>query len=408
MAAAVGQNPTGRGVGTPPQKPGARGQHSRARIADSELPLLIASYRLLASLVVERAARGQAIEVQAWEWCWVREAWSAADGKVLRVRMPAGATLRIGETAVNPDAAMEHMTSIVLVPDLGTAPVTQYRRTLGRLVALRTGLRFGDGSADVEPEIVIGFPDRDGTGARGKAWLELIDGVVGQRGEQWRVRLVTWDWVADTVRPMQGPDLVAGQARRNGARQNRGKGILWPAPARSREQLLHLIGRHPFLTVDQLARLLGTAVDRVRRLENELIGEGLLRLVAFEELPRAGTGVTREELSALGLVEVTSMGRRRVAAWLGIRQVVATRYHGVSGSGRGGAGRRWRLLRALAHTLGANAVFVALAAAAEAVRRAGGDDELAEWRSAAACERRHCNPTATGATYGTGWRTASS
>ena len=51
-----------------------------------------------------------------------------------------------------------------------------------------------------------------------------------------------------------------------------------------------------------------------------------------------------------------------------------------------------RLLRALAHTLGANAVFVAFATAAEAVRRAGGDDELAEWRSAAACERRRCKP----------------
>jgi Replication-relaxation len=50
------------------------------------------------------------------------------------------------------------------------------------------------------------------------------------------------------------------------------------------------------------------------------------------------------------------------------------------------------LLRTLAHTLGANAVFVAFAKAAEIVRRAGGTDRLVDWRSAAACERRHCKP----------------
>jgi hypothetical protein len=35
---------------------------------------------------------------------------------------------------------------------------------------------------------------------------------------------------------------------------------------------------------------------------------------------------------------------------------------------------------------------VALAIAADAVRRTGGTDQLAEWRGAAACERRHCKP----------------
>jgi hypothetical protein len=49
-------------------------------------------------------------------------------------------------------------------------------------------------------------------------------------------------------------------------------------------------------------------------------------------------------------------------------------------------------LLALAHTLGANAVFVAFARAACAVRRAGGNDDLLEWRGAAACERKYCKP----------------
>jgi len=62
------------------------------------------------------------------------------------------------------------------------------------------------------------------------------------------------------------------------------------------------------------------------------------------------------------------------------------------GAGRSQAGKRRRLLLALAHTLGANAVFVAFATAASAVRRAGGSDDLVEWRGATACERKYCKP----------------
>lgn len=94
----------------------------------------------------------------------------------------------------------------------------------------------------------------------------------------------------------------------------------------------------------------------------------------------------------MGLVETTNLGRRRLAGWLGLGPAAAPRYHGLSGNGRGDAGRRWCSLRALAHTLGANGVFVAFAAAADEVKRTGGADALADWRSAAACERRHCKP----------------
>ena len=50
------------------------------------------------------------------------------------------------------------------------------------------------------------------------------------------------------------------------------------------------------------------------------------------------------------------------------------------------------MLRHLAHTVGANQVFVDLALAARHVTRAGGDDSLLEWRSAAACARGTCQP----------------
>jgi hypothetical protein len=158
------------------------------------------------------------------------------------------------------------------------------------------------------------------------------------------------------------------------------------------EQLLHLIGRHPFLTVDQLARLFGTTQVRIKGIERDLVEKGWLRRIDLNELPGGALGLGRNEWQALGLVEVTGAGRARLASWFGLDVRAATRYHGVIGNSRGQAGRRRRLLRTLAHTLGVNGVFVAFAMAAGATIRQGGSDRLAEWRGAAACERRHCKP----------------
>jgi Replication-relaxation len=178
---------------------------------------------------------------------------------------------------------------------------------------------------------------------------------------------------------------VPGDGRRQASRS-------WRAPATGREQVLHLIGRHPFLAVDQLANLLGTTTARIRRVEQELVESGWLRRIELDELPADTIGLGSDERRALGLVEITIVGRRRLASWLGLGPTVATRYHGLIGNARGQAGRRRRLLQTLAHTLGANAVFVAFAMAADTARRQGGTDLLADWRGAAACERRHCKP----------------
>jgi hypothetical protein len=112
----------------------------------------------------------------------------------------------------------------------------------------------------------------------------------------------------------------------------------------------------------------------------------------MEEFPTVAVGWSQNAFSDLGLVEITLAGRRRIAAALGLDPRTATRYHGLIGAGRSQAGRRRRLLLALDHTLGANAVFVAFATAACAVRRGGGIDDLLEWRGAAACERNYCKP----------------
>jgi hypothetical protein len=141
-----------------------------------------------------------------------------------------------------------------------------------------------------------------------------------------------------------------------------------------------------------LADLLSTSVPRIRRLESDLVHSGWLKRVKMDELPRVAVGWSQSVFSELGLVEITLAGQRRIAAMLGLDPRTATQYHGLIGVGRSQVGKRRRLLLALAHTLGANAVFVALAAAARAVRRAGGSDDLVEWRGAAACERRYCKP----------------
>jgi Replication-relaxation len=394
LAGALGRNNPGQQADMPPEKPGAGGAQSRLRIPDSEMPLLIATYRVLAFLMFERATRGQAIEVHTWEWPWVREAWSAADWQVLRVRMPAGATLKLREPAITPDSAAQHLITVVLVPDLGTAPVVRYREMLRRLVTLRGRGMLADCLADVQFEVVIATLDAGGAEARSRAWQEQLDAIVRRHGtDAVQMRVISWDRVADMLKRTRSPDLVAADRPHTGPSARGTPHIVrWPAPARSREQLLHLIGRHPCLTVDQLAMLLGTALGRVRRLEGELIEDGFLRRIGFEELPPGATSFGCEQLEALGLVEITAMGRRQVAGWLGLTPASANRYHGLNGNGRTDAGRRWRLLRALRHTLGTNGVFVAFAVAAETARRAGGSDDFAVWRSAAGCERRHCKP----------------
>src|SRR5215831_14432848 len=109
-----------------------------------------------------------------------------------------------------------------------------------------------------------------------------------------------------------------------------------------------------------------------------------------------GPGSRVTSFALLGLVEATKKGQRLTASWLGLGRAAAVRYHGLSGHGSRDSGRRWPLLRTLQHTLGVNDVFVAMAMAADLVRGAGGTDQLAEWRSAAACERRQCKPNGYG------------
>jgi len=65
---------------------------------------------------------------------------------------------------------------------------------------------------------------------------------------------------------------------------------------------------------------------------------------------------------------------------------------------------RRRFLRQLQHTLGANAFFVELAAAATEVTVRGGDEALVEWRSATACAHGRFRPDGYGRYRRGPWR----
>jgi hypothetical protein len=100
--------------------------------------------------------------------------------------------------------------------------------------------------------------------------------------------------------------------------------------------------------------------------------------------------VTAPELARLGLLELTREGLRVLAALLGLPLGAAVRHHGLAGGGPATpVGSRAALLGHLDHTVGADAVFASIAAAA-ALHPKGG--ALLEWRSAAACAHGRLRP----------------
>jgi hypothetical protein len=148
--------------------------------------------------------------------------------------------------------------------------------------------------------------------------------------------------------------------------------------------MLNLLARHPLMTVGQLAALLDTSHPRVSALETGLVRRGFLREVTLD-----ASGVDPTTPSRLRLIEVTLAGTREWLRRLGLSSTEAARHHGyLPHSSR----VRRRMLRHLAHTVGTNQFFVDLALTARHITRAGGDDTLLEWRSAAACARGRCRP----------------
>jgi hypothetical protein len=330
-----------------------------ARPRPTDLPLLVGTYRLLAALVAEQAA--PAVRVLAWEYRWRRtcQQVGAMGRRSVAVELPGAADL--APYSGKPGR------SVLLLPDLGTAPIGRHRALVRRLLELRTA---ASDPRTHEPVLVIATPDPEGRGGRPAAWRRLIAKVANEAQEPpLRCRLLTWEQVAALGWSGHAAD---------------------PHTTR-RQQMLDLVGRHPCLSLDQLAALLSNSRRRTARLRAELVGRGWLRPIPAADIPPAALARLTHELAALALTELTPLGRRVLAGWLGLNGPTAARHHGLSG-GRDWAGRRLRLLRTLAHTLGTNDVFVALALTARRAVARGQDEALEEWRSATACERRLCKP----------------
>jgi hypothetical protein len=355
------------------------GTRRQRRQRDRQLPLRVACYRLLAWFLVEEREQGQDLAMIGWDWSWIRELFQAAKKKPpVRLNLPAAAYFTPNDPR---NAALSSSRRLLLLPDLGTAPVARYREVLRRVVCHKTRL---SGSLDTCDELLVATPDPDGRGTRAGAWRALLSDVARrEQDEPPTLRVVSWAQVGDRFGGSAGSAPIVG--KRDGLRSTRGG-------SSPREQILHLLGRHPLLTVRQVGLLLGMTRHRIEHFEHEMIEIGWLRAVDLVE--RGGIGLDLESggFARLGLVEVTIAGRRRLADVLGLDPATARRYHGLTGSGRADVGRRRRLLRALAHTIGTNDVFVAFALAAADAQLRGCKDELSEWRSAAACERARCKP----------------
>ena len=106
------------------------GARSRRRTR-TNFTLMVAAYRLLAFLLTERYLEGQQTELCAWEQPWFRRLWLAEQDEDLRVQLAAGAVFETRVRKTDQGNADNERTSILLVPDLGTAPVASERCCAG-------------------------------------------------------------------------------------------------------------------------------------------------------------------------------------------------------------------------------------------------------------------------------------
>lgn len=358
------------------------------------LPQLMAVYELLGALAASRPGRP---DLLAWERPWRRHYQRPTAKSSVAVALPAYAALA-WESAAG---------AYLLLPDLGGVPLRAYRAALDHLLVLRNlqGADF--------PALLVATRER----GRAAAWEELIEEVRRARREApLAVCVATWD------EPGAGPEALADlggmqlppidrliqplHARPLGTRHPGGvlpelvgDSLMTPTPISATHSLsrvalelgpadrarLDLVGRHPFLPLARLAELHGWEPSWARERCNCLIARGMMRCLEASEIGA--------NAAALELVELTVDGLAVVAAQHGLSLGAAVRHLGLAGGGPGQPiGARRKLLASLAHTLGADAIFVGLASTARRLAAIGINDALVEWRNAAACSRGHLRP----------------
>jgi hypothetical protein len=314
-----------------------------------DTPMLITAYRMLAEVA---AGIDHPLRMVAWEHPWTRTLAHPESGRARRVQLPASVRL------MPSNASREQPRGLLLVPDLGTRPVASYRPVLHRLIELR---QVTDVDEADEPLVVVGVTVAHGQAARVAAWQSLLEQVTRRAGE----------------RPLHARVVVHPEALATDRTPHRQHGA-------QADQALGLVARHPLIERRQLAALLGTSPARAGQLVRQLSASGWVRAREYADAPPEPVGVPPRRPHPLSLVELTSAGRREVARRLLLPATAATRHHGLLGN-HASSRRFWRHL---AHTIGANEVFVAFVLATAR----GGDEALEEWRSAAACARGRFRP----------------
>ena len=358
------------------------------------LPQLLAAYELLGALA---ASHPGSVRLLDWQRPWRR--------RYLRptAKAPVAATLPAYSALAWEDAAA----AILLVPDLGTGPLRLSRPVLDHLFVLR---RLQD---EVFPTLVIATMDN----GRARAWWRLLEEVWRARSEApLAATIATWDALRNCpgeiapvaseagdwrhlvrrvslrrLRPRQ-PDRplprIIGDDLRASAAQARPAARLGLAALRLStldRELLDFVARHPFLPLDRLAVVFASSVDVLRRRCNRLTRLGLLRFLGPDEI--------REDVADTPLAEATADGLLVAAAQQGLTLAAAVRANGLAGGDpERPIGARRQLMGRLAHTLGADAIFIDLIATTRRLAAAGEDTALVGWQNAAACSHGHVRP----------------
>ena len=216
----------------------------------------------------------------------------------------------------------------------------------------------------------IATPDPDGRGGRTAAWHRLLAEAAAQEQEPpLRSRLLTWEQVAALSWARQAAERADDH---QAAVAESGRTPPLPEPGSASRVARYQPTPH------------STAALRAR-------GPRLVARHPDRGHPSRGTGAARAGADAARVDRADAARPARAGRRLGLNGPTAARHHGLCG-GQDWAGHRRRLLRTLAHTLGTNDIFVALAVAARRATARGQDEVLEEWHSASACERRLCKP----------------
>jgi len=372
-------------------------RRNRLRRADlasrlSGLPQLLAAYEILGALATSQPGRP---DLLAWERPWHRRVWTRLAKAPRSVRFPAYAALAWDGQAGE----------FILVPDLATIPLRFYVAAIRGLFLLRA-------TASRVPIVIVATTGHE----RKTAWGELLEDVRQERAEApLTASILTWTEARNGALTQMIVLTEDNRSHRSFVRriavrpasQQRARGaiprIVGPElgvseSAESEDvriavlglgtlgrMLLDFVGRHPFLSIDQLAIALGRTVAIIRNSVGDAVAAGFMRTLDVEE--------ARQRAGDPPLLELTTAGQELVAAQQGLSLAEAVRFNGLAGGGPDHpAGARSQLLRQLAHTRGADDVFIRLIALACKRARNGSDDALVEWCNAAACARGRVRP----------------